>query len=165
MVEKWNIWYLGIFLISVISVDAECYYDYYTDSYDCYANVSIVIGAVIGGLFGIAIIGGVVTFICCTFVKTSGIRGHVVQPGTLSTIHTVQRQQMQQTHQTTYQLQALPMNTCPTYNQSQMQNQQKNHQYIPPQNMAYQNTAYPTQQAPSCPPHPQADCPPPPPYY
>lgn len=57
---------------------------------------SIVIGAVIGGLFGIAIIGGVVTFICCTFVKTSGIRGHVVQPGTLSTIHTVQRQQMQQ---------------------------------------------------------------------
>ncbi|CAG2227944.1 unnamed protein product [Mytilus edulis] len=68
-------------------------------------------------------------------------------------------------HQTTYQLQALPINTCPTYNQSQIQNQQKNYQYILPQNMAYRNTAYPTQQAPSCPPQPQADCPPPPPYY
>lgn len=49
----------------------------------CSSSVGTIAGAVIGGLFALAVVIGIIVFICVVVCKckTTGVRGRVVQPG------------------------------------------------------------------------------------
>lgn len=114
------------FLFQLISVDpviGTCYYDN-ANYYSCYTNVGSIVGAVIGCLFGLAILV-VIVIVICSYVKTKGIRGHVVRPTNISTVnnnYTLQQQTAQQP---------------PPYNGYQYTQPPDGSMYPPPPNMAY----------------------------
>lgn len=69
----YNIWYC----IRLLSIFRGCVFVY------CSSSVGTIAGAVIGGLFALAVVIGIIVFICVVVCKckTTGVRGRVVQPG------------------------------------------------------------------------------------
>lgn len=69
----YNIWCC----IRLLSITRGCVFVY------CSSSVGTIAGAVIGGLFALAVVIGIIVFICVVVCKckTTGVRGRVVQPG------------------------------------------------------------------------------------
>lgn len=73
MYIDYNIWCC----IRLLSITRGCVFVY------CSSSVGTIAGAVIGGLFALAVVIGIIVFICVVVCKckTTGVRGRVVQPG------------------------------------------------------------------------------------
>ncbi|XP_048742693.2 cysteine and tyrosine-rich protein 1-like isoform X2 [Ostrea edulis] len=130
-----------------------CYYSYYYYSYRCYYyyyyyyysdSAGVIAGAVIGGLFGLACIIGVIVFVCVVVCKckTTGVRGRVVQPN-VGVSNTVTYISPPTTYNSYGYNGAPPMNASPQMPPAYTNQAPPSYSQPPPPEPQYNEPAYP----------------------